>query len=613
MTAPTANRVDLVWDEGNADEDGFRIERALDVSGSPGPFEEIATAPASATTYGDKGLVTVAVYWYRVRAYRGSEYSAYSDAVSVTPCIGGAWQNMDTGGPSTAGLGLREPPVPVVYGSEKRNGAVVWPRCAVFGGSVRVPVIMVDWQDFDPRVNLSNENNPTSTFPDYVASSPAQLASFLQSEVTPYFSDVSGGRSTVSFDVVGWIRSGSPGGYLKPRSQYVYNLHDLHPSYPDPSWQCRGNDIFLDALRDAVVHSSLDLSRYDLDGNGLLDGAVLVYEGKGGLCGGGNLSWVNPGYYVNPPAFQWLAVRELVPPGDPNRGIFNAQPGWVHLYNNLPERLGEPTNLFYYSATWVHELGHLFLGYPDYYYSRFNLGSWVLSGNHGAIPSHPAALEKWWFAHWLEPTVIAAPGEYTVTANEIPDGGTYSDGPYLYRLPIDGDPNRFLTIEGRWFDAGGNTRSRWAQANLRESGLLIVEFNLARDWYSSSPPQLYRYAPDRVSGTPVAELRAYRPGDRFFKCYATSCVTIEPTAASGETFSFSVRFGSEPVARRERRWTVFRSRQPGGDAQRFSLERSGRRRADLPVDLRRRGDRYRHEPDPCLHGGRQLHRHADRE
>ena len=439
---------------------------------------------------------------------------------------------------------MREPPVPVVYGTEKRNGAVVWPRCASFGGPVRVPVLMVDWEDFDPRVNPSNENNPASTFPDYVPSTPAQLLSFLQSEVTPYFSDVSGGRATVSFDVVGWIRSGSPGGYLKPRSQYLYNLHDLHPSYPDPTWQCRSNDIFLDALREAVVHSSLDVSRYDLDGNGLLDGAVLVYEGKGGLCGGGNLSWVNSGYYVNPPAFQWLAVRELVPSGDPNSGLFNAQPGWVHLYNNMPERLGDPANSFYYSATWVHELGHLFVGYPDYYYSRFNLGSWVLSGNHGAIPTHPAAFEKWWFARWIEPTVITAPGEYTVTANEIPDGGTHSDGPYLYRVPIDGDPNRFLTIEGRWFDAGGNTGSRWAQANLRESGLLIVEFNLAQDWYSSSPPQLYRHAPDRVSGTPAASLRAYRPGDRFVKCYATSCVTIEPTATSGGTFSFSVRFGT---------------------------------------------------------------------
>ncbi|PYR53740.1 MAG: hypothetical protein DMF91_27905, partial [Acidobacteria bacterium] len=449
-----------------------------------------------------------------------------------------------------AGLGLREPPVPVTYGYDRRNGAVVWPGCAVFGGPVRVPVLMVDWQDFDPRVNLSNENNATSTFPDYVPSTPAELQAYLESTVTPYFADISGGRATVSFDIVGWIRSGSPGSYLKARSTYLYNLHDLNPTYPDPTWQCRTNDIFLDALRDAIVQAGVDLSRYDLDGNGLLDGAVMVYEGKGGLCGGGNLSWVNSGYSPNPPAFQWLAARELVPPDDPNWPTFNAQPGWIHLFNNMPERVGDSANNFYYSATWVHELGHLLFGYSDYYYSRFNIGSWALSGNHGAVPTHPAAFEKWLFGRWIDPTVITAPGEYTVTANEIPDGGTHAAGPYLYRIPIDDDPNRFLTIEGRWFDADGNTATRWAQANLRESGLLILEFNLAQDWYATSPPQLYRQVPDRANGAPAAQLRAYRVGDRFSRCYSTTCITIEPTSSPGATFSFSVRFGSNrsPIA-----------------------------------------------------------------
>jgi M6 family metalloprotease-like protein len=537
----TANRVDLSWDNRSAGEDGFTIERALDVNGTPGPFTEIATLPARAIGYADKGLAAPATYWFRLRAYRESESGPYSDEVRATPCIGGAWQNLDTNALTAAGLGLREPPVASVYGVERRNGNVVWPGCAVLGGPVRVPVLMVDWQDFDPRVDPSNENSANTTFPDYVPSTPAQLQAFLQSDVAPYYSDVSGGQATVSFDIVGWIRSGSPGGYLKPRSQYLYNLHDLNASYPDPTWQCRKDDIFLDALRDAVVQAHLDLGRYDLDGDGLLDGAVLVYEGKGGLCSGGNLSWVNPSHSTNPPAFQWRSARELVPPSDPHWPLFAAQPGWIHFYNNIPERSGDAANSFYYSATWVHELGHLFFGYPDYYYSRFNLGSWMLSGNHGAVPAHPAALEKWLFARWIEPTVISETGDYTVTANEIPDGGSYSGGPYLFQIPIDGDANHFLTIEGRWFDAAGNTGTRWAPADSRESGLMIVEVNLAQDWYSSSPPQLNRYAPERGSGTPAAALRAFRPGDRFFRCYAEACVTIEPTSAPGPVFSFSVR------------------------------------------------------------------------
>jgi hypothetical protein len=30
----------------------------------------------------------------------------------------------------------------------------------------------------------------------------------------------------------------------------------------------------------------------------------------------------------------------------------------------------------------------------------------------------------------------------------------------VYQIPIDGDPDRFLTIEGRWFDADGNSATR---------------------------------------------------------------------------------------------------------------------------------------------------------
>src|SRR5881392_1128498 len=62
-TTPTANRVDLAWEDRGAGEDAFRIERALDVNGAPGPFAEIATLPAAATTYADKGLAAAATYW----------------------------------------------------------------------------------------------------------------------------------------------------------------------------------------------------------------------------------------------------------------------------------------------------------------------------------------------------------------------------------------------------------------------------------------------------------------------------------------------------------------------------------------------------------------------
>jgi M6 family metalloprotease-like protein len=294
-------------------------------------------------------------------------------------------------------------------------------------------------------------------------------------------------------------------------------------------------------VRDATVQTGLDLSRYDLDANGLVDGMVFVYEGKGGLCTGGNLSWANSAHATNPAAFKWIAARDLVPPSDPNYRRFASQRGTIHLYNNIPERSGDADNDFYYAATWAHELGHLLLGYGDYYYPRFNLGSWGVSGNHGTVPTQPAAFEKWLFARWIEPAPIVASGNYTVAANEMPDAATHDPGPYLYQIPIDGDPRHFLTVEGRWFDADGNSGTRWARSDQRESGLLIVEFDLTQDWYSTSPPQIYRHSPDRARTATPAILRAYRPGDRFSECYASTCVIVEPTSDPGSTFSFSVR------------------------------------------------------------------------
>src|ERR1700704_4934821 len=105
-TTLTANRVDLSWQDAASGEDGFKIEPAPDLGGLAGAYVDVASVPADSTAFADAGLATAATSWYRVRAYRGSELGPYSNEVSVTPCIGGGWRNMDTGGTAPAGVGL---------------------------------------------------------------------------------------------------------------------------------------------------------------------------------------------------------------------------------------------------------------------------------------------------------------------------------------------------------------------------------------------------------------------------------------------------------------------------------------------------------------------------
>src|SRR5262249_8431901 len=229
-------------------------------------------------------------------------------------------------------------------------------------------------------------------------------------------------------------------------------------------------------------------------------------------------------------------ARNLVPGSDPNAPLFANQNVYHEYYNNIPER--SSATEFYFVATWVHELGHLLLGYADYYPSWFNIGSWALSGNHEAIPTHPAAFEKWLFGRWIEPQVIQGSGQYTLAANEIADGSVYEGSTLLYQIVIDGDPRRFITIENRWFDAAGNTGTRWARAYNRESGLQVVEFNLGVSWFSTNPAQLYRNVP--VRSAPIADYRSFGPGDSFSKCYQTMCVTIDQIGAPGQLVQFSL-------------------------------------------------------------------------
>ncbi len=80
-TLLNGNQVKLVWNDNSSDETGFQVERCLGATCTN--FALVKTLGANLSTFTNTGLSTNQVYRYRVRAYKGTTYSAYSAVVTT--------------------------------------------------------------------------------------------------------------------------------------------------------------------------------------------------------------------------------------------------------------------------------------------------------------------------------------------------------------------------------------------------------------------------------------------------------------------------------------------------------------------------------------------------
>jgi subtilisin family serine protease len=79
-TATSSSRVTLSWTDNATNEAGFKIERSTDGV----TFTQVATAAPNATTYSVINLAAGTTYRFRIRAYEGTNHSAYSNTASAT-------------------------------------------------------------------------------------------------------------------------------------------------------------------------------------------------------------------------------------------------------------------------------------------------------------------------------------------------------------------------------------------------------------------------------------------------------------------------------------------------------------------------------------------------
>jgi hypothetical protein len=83
LTVKSDTEIQLDWTVGSTNHDGHSIERSPNNS----TWVEITTVLGVTVTYLNTGLTSGVLYYYRVRAYKGTTYSSYSSVVSATTWI----------------------------------------------------------------------------------------------------------------------------------------------------------------------------------------------------------------------------------------------------------------------------------------------------------------------------------------------------------------------------------------------------------------------------------------------------------------------------------------------------------------------------------------------
>ncbi len=444
--------------------------------------------------------------------------------------------------PFIPGYSLLEQHSSITYGLDQDNDGIANFPTLPIRGSVTIPVFLVDWSDFDPATDESNHNNPKSVYHGYQKKEPDELSAFLNGPLGPagYFREVSGGQLKITFDVFPWMVSDNMA-YLRDKEPNYY-FYDSQSG----DWSVKKREYAMDVLRSAVADLGVDLAKYDADNNAVLDGFVIVYEGQAGKLAGVNMSWTHYSYNPKTERPYLHNVASLVDPTDPNFETFAAQPILFSRYNNISEQWGpNDPGKFTHVGTWVHEIGHLLFGYRDYYHRPNDLGDYAFSAHSGdPNPYHLAAMEKWLFVHWIDPVTIESSGTFTLINHHLTATQTYDPhSAYLYKIPIDGDPLHFLTIENRFYlpkDRGGSHFNEEYPGSSPESGLVIFEI----DQHTSTSQQIRRLVPARVQDVPHQSSGAFQPGDTYVYSSKNFHVAISNVSVPDEQVSFTLEIAN---------------------------------------------------------------------
>ncbi|MDE6272295.1 MAG: sigma-70 family RNA polymerase sigma factor [Muribaculaceae bacterium] len=238
---------------------------------------------------------------------------------------------------------------------------------------------------------------------------------FATGSARDFFIENSGGRFAPQFDVYGPVKMQQPMSYYGENDIYGY---DLHPE-----------EIVIEAL-DALV-GKVDFTKYDTDGDGVIDNVYIFYAGYGEQDSGTQtLIWphsadildfeLDRDYY-----FDGLLLNRY------------AMSNELRANTTVPDGIG----------TFVHEFSHV-LGLPDFYATaytgaftpgRFSTMDMAPYNNNGRTPAYYSIFERMCLG-WADPIEITEPGEYSLRPIHESNTG--------FLIPTE-NPDEFYLLENR--------------------------------------------------------------------------------------------------------------------------------------------------------------------
>lgn len=306
-----------------------------------------------------------------------------------------------------------------------------------------------------------------------------------------YYQQQSGGSYTVDGEVSQWFTA------LKPAAYYGGNA--LDEDGVDTGGDLQPRELVMEALTQAVA-SGMDLSKFDENGDMVLDHIMVMHSGAGEEAGGGalgnNAIWSHSWGWDDPiaiPGTDFTALNYTIQPEDAAAGV---------CCHEFGHDLGLPDE---YDTAYSSSFG----GEPIEYWSIMSSGSWggVIPGTEptGFSPYGKAIFQNLYGGNWLTGTTlnytnITAAGT-TVKLDQATTKGTNED---VVRIDL---PSKERIINAPY--AGGYSYYSGKGNDIERSMMLnnivvpdLVDSSLSfKLWYAIETDYDYGYIQVREDGT----------------------------------------------------------------------------------------------------------------